>query len=284
MSLESKIESWGERTIVWVQSTDIQSALNVLESGMADGLGISPYNGFVGDDISFLMNVPNLGGVVLPFASNYDLNHIKNVPNLRFLTVAGNVQPFDYGFCQDLEELRVEWHSKVALPDPSSKLQTLYIRGYKPTSKDLTDLPAYVGVKELEINQGNLVSLEGVDRLQVLVDASFFNLRQLHSVSALSQTKISSLHIDTCKKINDIESLSECEALRVFRLIACGKLNTLHVLDNFKKLDEFRFVNTDIEDGDMSPLFRLKSVGFLQKRNYSHTPEEVDQMIERSND
>jgi hypothetical protein len=35
-------------------------------------------------------------------------------------------------------------------------------------------------------------------------------------------------------------------------------------------------------DGDLKPLLRLKSVGFFKNKHYSHTPEEVDEIIAAS--
>jgi hypothetical protein len=279
MTTESKIVAWGEHSIAWVQSKDPQEALNLLQNGEVDGLGLSPHNGFASENISFLAHVPNLKGLVLPYAEKYDIKVLEQVPTLRFLTVAGNNQAFDYSAVPELEELRIEWHSKLELPSPASKLRSLYIRDYKSKLKNLLDLPPYENVKELEINQGNLTSLKGIERLRKLSIASFFHLRQLHSIVHLVEINIERLHIEGCKKVSDVESLIRCRELISFRLIDCGKLNSLRFLEGFEKLEEFRFVNTIIQDGDMTPLLRMKSVGFLKRSSYSHTPEEIREAI-----
>lgn len=279
MPCETEIENWGNHSIVWVQSEDVQAAIDILRNEEADGLGLSPYKGFALEDISFLTDVPNLKGVVLPFAGKYDLKILGNLPSLSFLTVAENNQPFDYGTLLELEELRIEWHSNLMLPKSCSKLRSLYVRGYKPKSRRLVELPPYENVNELEINQGNLVNLEGIERLPKIANASFFHLRQLQSIIALVDSNMDRLHIEGCKKISDIERLSSCRELKSFRLIDCGKLKSLAFLAEFGKLEEFRFVNTIVEDGDMTPLLQLKSVGFLKKANYSHTPEEIREAI-----
>jgi hypothetical protein len=61
---------------------------------------------------------------------------------------------------------------------------------------------------------------------------------------------------------------------------SCGTLPSLAFINKCKKLEEFRFVNTKIADNDMTPLLRLKSVGFNNRRTYSHTNEEIDRLIE----
>ena len=41
------------------------------------------------------------------------------------------------------------------------------------------------------------------------------------------------------------------------------------------KLEDFRFVDTNVIDGDLSPLIRLKYAGFFDKKHYSHTREQI---------
>lgn len=277
--METKTVAWGRHTIVWVQSENVQEALDVLRNGDADGLGCSPHKGFASEDIAFLADVPRLKGVVLPFAEKYDIRVLERIQGLRFVTVAGNRQGVDYGALDSLEELRVEWHEKLVLPAASARLKALYIRGYKPRTKDFAELPQYQSLTEVEINQGNLSSLEGIECLPKLVSAGLFHLRQLKFVAVLGKTNIERLHVEDCKIIADFESLRECRELKSLRWINCGKLKTLKDLNGFEKLEEFRFVNTIIEDGDMTPLLRMKSVGFLKRSSYSHTPGEIRAVI-----
>lgn len=64
--------------------------------------------------------------------------------------------------------------------------------------------------------------------------------------------------------------------LSVLRFNDCGKIPSLQFIDEMKSLEEFRFVNTLIEDGDLHLLLRLKRVGFLSKKGYSHSPDDFD--------
>ena len=57
---------------------------------------------------------------------------------------------------------------------------------------------------------------------------------------------------------------------------SCGNLASLAFLNKLLALDEFRFVKMEVLDGDLTPLLRLKSVGFIDKRSYSHTCAEVE--------
>lgn len=279
MAAETKIINWGKHRIAWVQSDDLDTAIELVRTGQVDGLGVSPYHGFKVKELDFLATVPGLQGVAIPFGKNFDLTPLKGLSGLKFLTVAENKQPFDYQTFRDLEDLNIQWHPKVTLPAANSKLRELYMRGYCPKDKTLKSLPAFKNVETLEITLGNLESLEGIKNLKKLSHASFFYLKQLQSVGALTRTRVKYLLLDVCKKIADVESLVDCHDLEVLRLCDCGKLRSLQFIRRFRKLVEFRFVNTIVEDGDLTPLLQLKSVGFLKRRGYSHTPEEIDEAI-----
>jgi hypothetical protein len=77
-----------------------------------------------------------------------------------------------------------------------------------------------------------------------------------------------------------IKSLSGIEVLR---LNECGEIEDLEFLYDFPHLIDFRFVNTNVRSGDLSPLLKhktLKSVGFMDKRHYSLKSDDVDQALE----
>lgn len=281
MAEDVSIVKWGTWTIAWVHSVDVSPALELARNGDVDGLGISPYNGFSSDDISFLADAPYVQGVVLPYAENYDVSILARMTSLRFITVAGSKRAIDYGAFAELEDLRIEWHSKIALPSAESRLRSLYIRRYGPKSKSLIECPAFRGLVELEINQGNLTSVEGVESLEKLDTAMLCYLRQLKSVEALKRTPITRLDIETCRKITDLPELRGCPSLESLSLRGCGTIPSLAFLREFKMLKQFCFVNTTVQDGDMTPLLGLKSAGFLKRRRYSHTPEEIKEAIAR---
>jgi protein phosphatase 1 regulatory subunit 7 len=101
----------------------------------------------------------------------------------------------------------------------------------------------------------------------------------LKKVEAIGGTWVETLHIETCSSIQDFAALAKCKSLRRLRYINCGVIGSLAPLRDFKALEEFRFVKTNVLDGDMTPLMSLKSIGFENKRHYSHTPEQIDAAI-----
>lgn len=279
-TVSPKIEPWGRYIIAWAQSDNIQESLDLLSSGAVNGIGISPYSGYSGRDISFLSDVEGLLGVVIPFAEKYDLSVLGELPGLQFLTVAGYQQPLDCRGFDQLDDLRVEWTPRLILPESSSAIRSLYLRGYNPNSKTLNSLPVYEAIEDIEINQGNLLSIEGIDRMPSLVMAKFYGLQDLQSVAACAGTKIKRLHIESSNKLVDVEQLGGCRELISLRLINCANLKSLQFITKFKCLEDFRFVGTFVEDGNMAPLLSMKSVGFVRVKGYSHTPSEIRQVID----
>ena len=57
-------------------------------------------------------------------------------------------------------------------------------------------------------------------------------------------------------------------------------LENLQFLTEFPRLTDFRFVDKNVLDGDLSPLFdhpTLLSVGFLNKKHYNRTEKQPDE-------
>lgn len=152
---------------------------------------------------------------------------------------------------------------------------------YKQPNGSLDHLPASPSVRYLELNLGGTASLIGLERFPSLRRLEVHRCTKLKSdvgLARLSRT-LRHLHINTCKKFVIEGELLDLVNLEVLSLNACGDLPDLGFLERFPRLQAFRFVNTNVTSGDLSPLLRhktLKDVGFLAKRHFSHRPEEIE--------
>lgn len=277
-----KVDTWGERTIVWVNSDAIDESITFAIKNKVDGLGVSRAHGFLHNNISFLKGLDEIQGLVIPFASNFNLSPLESLSKLKFLTLAETNYPFDFNCFPKIQELRIQFANKFILPTVADKLENLYISGYKPKSKNFTELSYYPKLEKIEINSGNLVSLNGIEKQKTINQVELYYLRSLVSVSALKSTGIEHLHIENCKKIADIDTLSNCKQLNVLRYHDAGEIESIKFINNFNALEEFRFINTTVKDGDMSLLLNLKSVSFSNKKYYSHKVEEIQEYIKNS--
>jgi len=83
------------------------------------------------------------------------------------------------------------------------------------------------------------------------------------------------LEVENSKAQIAVESFGKLTRLRKLILLDCAPLSSLSFVKNIPALEFISFVNTEIRDGDMTPCFGLKYAGFLKKKHYTHTPEQV---------
>ena len=145
-------------------------------------------------------------------------------------------------------------------------------------------LPASEKVLYLELNSANVTDFRGIDNFTCLKRLEMHYCVKLKgdtSISAL-QTSLEMLHINQSKKLHSVEEISKLSELRVLRLNACGALPNIQFISKLPKLVDFRFVDTNILDGDLMPILEhpsLQSVGFLNKRHYNYTSEQIDESL-----
>lgn len=163
--------------------------------------------------------------------------------------------------------------------DGAVGVQYVVIGGFKPKSHALADL---VGVEEaiyLELIHSNIRSLEGIGKCGPIKRLEAHHCVKLEDGAALLDLRESLewLHIDMSKKFSfpDIHHLKN---LKVLCLNSCGALENLKFLYELPSLLDFRFVDTNVVDGDLTPLLdhpSLVSAGFLNKRHYNLSEREV---------
>ena len=278
--MRAKIEAWGKWKIIWLRSDDLDGCIQYYQDNKLDGFGISQYEGFEDQRLEFLKKFPRLEALVIPYANKFDISPLQSLKQLRFLSLSGSTQELDLGIFPRLEEIRIECHRKLTLPPPqSSSLTAIYLRCYKPAIHDLEELSSYAKLRRIELVQSSIRSLAGGERLRLLQHAEFSYLPKLEIIAQVARTPVELLHFEVCRSIRDPESLATAPQLKILRYLNCGKLESIKFIAKIKTLEEFRFVKTKILDGDLSPLLRLKAVGFLPAKWYSHTPKQIEELI-----
>jgi hypothetical protein len=155
------------------------------------------------------------------------------------------------------------------------------VNGFKPKDKCFECYPAITTATYLECNLSNVRSFRGISRLGPIKRLELHYCTKLESGDGLSDLKneIEWLHINQSKKFSPSEDLLRLKKLKVLCLNNCAPLENLMFLNAFPDLVDFRFVGTDVLDGDLGPLFEhptLLNAGFLNKRHYNRTEKEAD--------
>jgi hypothetical protein len=156
----------------------------------------------------------------------------------------------------------------------------LNVRGFKSKHKNFEDFPANGSVKYVELSLSNITSFKGVSVLGKVkrVEVHYcLKLENDHGLSEISDS-IEWLHINQSKKFSIGDELIGLSNLKVLCLNRCAPLQNLEFLDRFPQLLDFRFVDTNVIDGDLTPILRhptLCSLGTLDKRHYNMRSDDL---------
>ncbi|MGE8021510.1 hypothetical protein ACQKOM_21825 [Peribacillus frigoritolerans] len=140
----------------------------------------------------------------------------------------------------------------------------------------------------LELNRSNLQDFLWIEKMNKLKRIELHYCTKLQNdfgLSVLANT-LEHLHINQSKKFVPNEELFSLKNLRVLCLNSCGNLENLNFLNQFPNLIDFRFVDTNVLDGDLSPILdhpTIRSVGFLNKRHYNINDGKLDALLKDKN-
>lgn len=141
----------------------------------------------------------------------------------------------------------------------------------------------------LNLIWSNIQNFDGIERLTRIKRLELdycVKLENDNGISKLADT-LEYLHINNSKKFVPGEELFSLKNLRVLSLNSCGNLENLSFLNHFPKLIDFRFVDTNVINGDLTPIIEhptIRSVGFLNKRHYNINEKKMDSLLKEKNE
>jgi protein phosphatase 1 regulatory subunit 7 len=270
----------GRDKLVWVDSARIDESISAAREIGAAYLGVSPHHGYHLPDLTFLERYPTIERLDIPFAALYDLSPLRSLRQLKYLTLFGSNSELRASWFPSLEQLQTEWRQQLFL-DGATHLKRLFLRGYRGGKAGLGLLPLLPSLTHLDITQGRFTSLRGVERCPSLQQLELHYIQSLLDGTDVCQlagtlTSVWFSHVHGGIDLTQLRCLKQLERLR---LNQCGTLPSIAFLNELPKLREFRFVQTVVEDGDLTPLLRLDAVGFFDRRGYSHKSKDIDKAI-----
>lgn len=155
---------------------------------------------------------------------------------------------------------------------------------YKYEGKSFESLPKSDKLLYLEMSLANFKDLSGIEKFKNLKRLELHYCTKLESdlnISSLKNT-LEFLHINQSKKYTPTSELFKLKKLKVLCLNTCGPLDNLKFLKHFPDLVDFRFVDTNVLDGDLSPIIdhpTIKSVGFINKRHYNYSEKKIEEAL-----
>jgi len=163
---------------------------------------------------------------------------------------------------------------KPIIDDNFTQVEYAILWHLKHKANLFENLPASDNLLYLQLNWANLKDFQGIAKFDNLKRLELHYCTKLENDLGLSQFKrnLQYLHINQSKKLRFGDDLLSLSNLRVLCLNNCGSIDNLSFLKFFPNLIDFRFVDTNILDGDLKPIIEhpsIKTVGFLNKRHYN---------------
>lgn len=267
---------YGQRAVLkseWEKGTE----QILLQNGVVE-LELNDAKGWHGSDISFVKFLPDLRAfsiIDLKIPSVDPVHFLQRLRKIEIITYCKT--KIDFSAFPLLEECAIEWRNGVLSLFSCKTIRVLFINRYN--EKNTSNFSKLIDLENLTILNSSIISLEGLSSLNRLRVLRIGNLKNLTSLSGIEKLKhLEELEIQKCKKITEIKELAGLPRLRSVSMNDSGAIESIRPLAKIKTLETVLFYgSTNILDGDLSPLKRLKrlsNVSYQNRRHYSHRREE----------
>ena len=151
-------------------------------------------------------------------------------------------------------------------------------------NNSLENLKEFENLLFLSLNSSNVRNMQVVENFKNLKRLELHYCVKLENDFGIinNESSLEFLHINMSKKFVFSDELLKLKNLKVLCLNDCAEIENLDFLKNFPKLIDFRFVDTKIKNGNLDILLEhptLKSVGFIDKKNYNYKCNEINQQL-----
>lgn len=155
---------------------------------------------------------------------------------------------------------------------------------YNTKEEKFKAAPFPKNLRFLDLTWSNIKDFEGIGNLNKLKRLELHYCTKLSSNFGLAEVSdtLEHLYINNCKKFIHSSELLKLKNLRYLRLNSCGDLENLLFLNELPNLIDFRFVNTNVLDGNLTPILdhpTIQSVGYLNKRHYNIKDNKMDVLL-----
>jgi len=282
--IEKDEDGYGYDVVV-VTSKWSEEIKEYIKDNKIKGLYLNDARGWEGDNIEFLKELPELEYFKIIDYSIEDVSPVHYLKNIRILKIYTycntelNFLEFPY-----LEDCGFEWRTRAKTIFKCKGLKKLFINCYK--GKDSKVFSNLKNLEELKLYTCPLPDIEGFGELRKLrhLDIAYFRkLTSLKGIEKLTEMKI--LELNTCRKIRRIDEIRYLKKLEELSLINMGEIESLKPIEGLENLRAVIFYDdTNIVDGDLTPLTRLKkleSVAFMDRKHYKPRREYIERLLEK---
>ena len=262
--------------VIALTSSRIEDCIDYIKKNNIKGVEINDcYGSYKLDNLDVLEKLIDSNIKVIELINDYkDISILNKFTSLEQLQISVNkTSIIDFKNFPNLKYLSLDDTKNLINVDKAILLESLAIGMLNKNSK--IDFSKLVNLKDLHIVKGNIENLDFLKNLNIekLSISYCSKLIDITSLVTLKNT-LADLSFQNCKNIENIDILVELENLYWLKLSALGEIKSLLFIKKIKSLRKISFVGTNILDGNLSYCKGLESVGFLDKKHYSHKNSE----------
>ncbi len=169
------------------------------------------------------------------------------------------------------------------------KAQYAFINHLKHEKTPLSSLLTADNILYLDLTWANILDFQGIQNFKTLKRLETHYCVKLETDKGLGMLSesLEFLHINQSKKFVFSEELFQLRKLKVLCLNVCAPIDNLNFLKHFPQLIDFRFVDTNILDGNLKPIIEhptIRTVGFIGKKHYNMKESQVKLELENKSD
>ncbi len=256
-----------------IESDKLKETIEYIKKEKVRSIELNFYHGYLLKDINFISEVADILEDISIVTDDINLKHIEELKNLKNIFVGGeNKSHIDFSHFKYLESCNISWHKDLKNLSSCKHLNDLTLRKYTYNNKTSHFITGLNQLKSLCFIQSKFEDLEMLKLFPNLETLEIYYNRWLVNIEVLSNCKqtLTRLILDHCKNVNDYKVLEQLTELKFLNVTDSKPLPNLKFIKQLKNLEHFSFTGTDILDGDLTPCFGIKHVGFFDKKHYSH--------------
>jgi protein phosphatase 1 regulatory subunit 7 len=261
---------------ILVESDRVDQYVDYINKNNIKSVSVRLFDEYKRIDIDFLNKCPDIEylGLDSPLVSDYSPLH--SLKHLKWLRIDFPKSNLDLAQLPALEELHLYQYKHIRNLDKCTALKKLDISFYNPPGKNLLELSGLNDLTSLRIYRSNASSFKGLGELKHLEHIFFYNFANLHFIDELEKISdtLTVLVFEGCKRIENFDYLACLKKLKVLKFANCGNIRDIKFFKQMPNLKAFAFVDTKIDDGDLSPCVGLEYVGFFNSGRYSLKQED----------
>lgn len=236
---------------------------------------LNPFKGYQSHSINPILPLADFIEDLIVGDENLDLSGIGSFSGLKYLGVPDiKKSVLDLSCFPNLKTLAFTESKRVHGFETCKNLESLSITNLEMA--DLTTLQDLPFLKELNLFNPGVESLEGIQKYSSLERMEIYAAKKLKTIGAISgiRSSICELKITKTIGIQDIQKLAELHKIRTLILAESGSIQSLSFMNGFENIEIVSFWGTTIIDGDMTPCEKAKKVSFDNKKHYNRRAED----------